>query len=304
MFLKPNSLIAAFLFTFVFLPFVVLSQARGKVLLDADTGNEVDDLYALARILLEDDLEIMGLNATHWQTSHWTLPKSMENSHRLNQMLLGELGLQLKANRGGIARMYDWGDRAQHSAAAYEIIRLAKELPEGERLTVIALGALTNVASAIYLDESIASKLTLYWFGTTYDFENGILRRHDFNSLMDPYALDVLLFSEVEMFVMPINVGAKMKFNFEKTREMISSNTIGKFLIDRWYTHLDGGRTERTLWDLALIEAYLHPEWATVTEVETSKDNGSKKLKYYSDIDKEKMSADFFEVINSFEKRP
>ncbi len=284
------------------MPFIVLSQGKGKILLDADTGNEVDDLYALARILLEDDLDILGLNATHWQTSHWTVPKSMENSHRLNQMILGELGMQLKTNRGGIARMYDWGDRAQHSAATYEIIRLVKELPEGEKLTVIALGALTNVASAIFLDESIASKLTLYWFGTSYDFEKEVLRRHDFNSLMDPYALDVLLFSEVEMYVMPNNVGTQMKFNFEKTKEMISSTSIGKFLIDRWYTHLDGGRAERTLWDLALIEAFLHPEWATITEVQTSKDNGSKKIKYYSDIDEEKMRADFFKVMNTFKK--
>ena len=80
------------------------------VILDADTGNEVDDLYALSRALIEPSWNILALNATHWQTSHWAIPESMENSHRLNGVLLGELGLSIKTRRGGVARMFDWGD--------------------------------------------------------------------------------------------------------------------------------------------------------------------------------------------------
>ena len=95
---------------------------KQRIVVDADTGNEVDDLYALVRILLEPSVEVTALNAAHWQTSHWTEPRSMENSHRLNQQLLGEMDMKVKTLRGASARMYDWGDRAQHSAAAYEII--------------------------------------------------------------------------------------------------------------------------------------------------------------------------------------
>ena len=41
-----------------------------RVLLDADTGNEVDDLYALVRGLIEPDWDVVGINATQWQASH------------------------------------------------------------------------------------------------------------------------------------------------------------------------------------------------------------------------------------------
>ena len=147
-------LLPLFLFCFFFLQ----GQEKLPVILDADTGNEVDDLYAVARTLIEPAWNVLALNATHWQTSHWAEPNTMENSHRLNQVLLGDLGLDVKTRRGGVARMFDWGDLAQHSAAAYEIIQQAKSLPEGEHLAVIALGALTNVASAIYIEPGIESR--------------------------------------------------------------------------------------------------------------------------------------------------
>ena len=114
-----------------------VAQDKTKVLIDADTANEVDDLFALSVILMDPSVEVTALNATQWQTAHWTTPKSMEDSHRLNQMLLGVMGLKVKTNRGGVARMYDWGDRAQHSAAAYEIIKQAKNLEEGEKVQVV-----------------------------------------------------------------------------------------------------------------------------------------------------------------------
>ena len=83
-----------FFFLFVLISIFSVAQKR-EVILDADTGNEVDDLYALVRILLEPSIEVTCLNAAHWQTSHWTVEQSMENSHRLNQQLLGELDMKI-----------------------------------------------------------------------------------------------------------------------------------------------------------------------------------------------------------------
>ena len=218
----------------------LLAQEKIPVILDADTGNEVDDLYALSRALIEPSWNILALNAAHWQTSHWAIPESMENSHRINQLILGELGLSIKTRRGGIARMFDWGDKAQHLAAAYEIIQQAKSLPDGQKLRVIALGALTNVASAIFIDPSIEARLDLYWLGSTYDFEKGIFKRQDFNCVMDVQALEILLMSKVSMHIMPVNVAAQMEFDFEATQKALKDkHQLGNILLERWYKHLD-----------------------------------------------------------------
>ena len=197
--------------------------------------------------------------------------------------------------------MYDWGDKAQHSAAAYEIIKQAKAMPAGEKLTVIALGALTNVASAIYIDPSIEPRIRLYWLGTNYDFDAGILNRTDFNSVMDVQALDHMLHSDVEMHVMPHSVAIGMDFSYEETAAHLrGKHPLGDYLVDRWDQHLDGLRKSRWIWDLALVEAMIHPEWAESVTITTSKDNGSKEITYYKAIDAEKMKAEFFEKLRTF----
>ena len=271
-----------------------------QVIVDADTGNEVDDFYALSLILADSSAKVTALNAAHWQTSHWAVKQTMENSHRLNQQLLGEMGLQVKTLRGGHARMYDWGDRAQHSAAAYEIIEQAKQ---NKKVTVIVLGALTNVASAVFISPEIAENLKVYWLGTTMDFDTKVLKRNDFNSLMDPFALDYLLDSKVDMNIVPINVAVDMEIEYEELSQAIGKTKLGKFLIKRWDDHLDGARKSRVLWDLALVSVFLNPEFGKTTIVQTSRDSGNRAITYYNHIDANAIYQDFYKVLSVFEKR-
>lgn len=271
---------------------------KSKIIVDADTANEVDDLYAVVQALIEPSWDIVALNATQWQTSHWTSPQSMEDSHRLNQMLTGHLGLNTPTKRGGQARMYDWGDKAQHSAAAYEIISQAKKMPEGEKITVIALGALTNVASALFIEPAIAKKMRLYWLGSNYDFEQQILSINDFNCVMDIQALFEVLHSDVEMSVMPINVAVDMQFDYSVTlKKFKDKHPLTDILIDRWTTHIDGSRKSRAIWDLALVSAIIHPQFATQQKIVTSKEFGSKPITYYKSIDAIKIRNAFFDSI-------
>lgn len=271
------------------------------VIIDADTSNEVDDPYAIARALIEPSWKVLALNATQWQASHWAEPQSMEASHRLNQVLLGEMGLSVKTRRGGAARMYDWGDKAQHSAAAYEIIQQAKQMPAKQKLTVLALGALTNVASAVTIDPAIQSRIRVYWLGTSYDFVSGIMKETDFNCVMDVQAVEIMLTSQVEMHLMPVNVAKQMEFTYAETEQQLRGrHRVGTFLCDRWYKHLGPSRRNRVIWDLALVEAMVHPEWAEEVEIKTSQENGGRNISYYRSIDAAKMKAEFFETINAY----
>ena len=288
---------------YLVLSFLMLSafgQTQNReIIVDADTGNEVDDLYALVRILLEPTVEVTALNAAHWQTSHWTMENSMENSHRLNQQLLGEMALNIPTFRGAAARMYDWGDRAQHSAAAYEIIRQANEKNE---ITILALGALTNVASAVFIKPEIAGKLKVYWLGTTMNFETKVLKRNDFNPLMDAYALDYLLDSEVELNIIPVSVASAMKIGFDEMEAKIGKHFLGKHLQKRWIDHIDGDRRSRTLWDLALISVFIHPEFAEKEVITTSRDSGNRPITFYKTIDAKAIYQDFYETLLAFER--
>ncbi len=291
-----------FLRLFVAILLCIVAPVSGQpkqIIVDADSGNEVDDLYALVRLLLEPKLEVTALNAAHWQTSHWTEPRSMENSHRVNQQLLGELQLEVKTLRGAPARMYDWGDRAQHSAAAYEIIHQATAK---EEVVILALGALTNIASAVFIQPTIAKHLKVYWLGTTLNFETGVLKRNDFNALMDPYALDYLLDSEVEMHIMPINVAAAMEIEYTELKAAIGKHPIGAYLIQRWDTHLDGSRKKRVLWDLGLVSAFITTDFAEKEVITTSRDSGNRPIMFYKSLDAEAVYQDFYKMLLAFER--
>ncbi len=266
-----------------------------KVIIDADTGNEVDDLYAVVRGLIEPSWEVVALNATQWQASQWATEKSMEDSHRLNDILLAYLKISdVPSNRGANNRLYDWGSKTQTSTASMAIVKAALK-SQNQKLTIIALGALTNVASAILDEPSITDKIRLYWLGSLYDFEKQAMSNTDFNSVMDIQAVDVILNSDVELHIIPNNVSGKMIFNWDQTESKLRGrHDLADYLLDRWYNHVDAGIDNRTIWDLALIQAVIHPEWAEEVKIMTSKERGQREIWMYRDIDTQKMQDEFF----------
>lgn len=275
-------------------PFCLEAQTK-KVIIDADTGNEVDDLYAVVRGLIEPSWQVLGLNATQWQVSHWATENSMEDSHRLNDILLSYLKIEdVASNRGANNRLYDWGNKTQTSVASMFITNEAHKTTN-EKLIVIALGALTNVASALLDDPSITNKIKLYWLGSTYDFENQAMKNTDFNSVMDIQAVDVVLNSKVELHIIPNNVSGKMIFDWKQTEDHFrGKHPLTDYLLDRWYLHVDAGVRQRTIWDLALIQAIIFPEWAEEVKITTSKERGQREISIYRNIDAQKMRDEFF----------
>lgn len=280
------------------------AQDKASVLIDADTGNEVDDLYAIVRCLIDSSFNIVGLSSAQWQASHWAVPNTLENSHRLNLEILSYLKMDhIPHPRGAADRLYDWGDDvAQHSAAAYHIINEANRVPPGEKLTVVVLGASTNLASAILIDPSIISKIRVYLLGTTLDMEKMIWKKEEFNCMMDIHAINVILDAEeLETHIMPINILFGFSFKMEETRkELEGKHPLTDFLYQRWVNHIGGAKHSRIVWDLALVECLIHPEYGHEILVDAPPENKSRKVFVYTSIDEAKMKADFFSSLRDY----
>lgn len=54
---------------------------------------------------------------------------------------------------------------------------------------------------------------------------------------------------------------------------------------------MDGGRYSRTIWDVALIQAMIHPEWTEEIKVSTFE---NPNVSIYSKIDAISMKEEFF----------
>jgi purine nucleosidase len=65
---------------------------RMRVIVDADTANEVDDLFAIARALVAPEFQVEGLTSALWR--HRGTPTSVELSQSLNEKLLDHAGLR------------------------------------------------------------------------------------------------------------------------------------------------------------------------------------------------------------------
>ena len=268
------------------------AQAPRDVFLDADTANEVDDLYAIVRAFAEPGWRIPVLASAQWQASQWATAETAEVSYRLNRYLAAHLGAgdSTAVVRGAHRRMYDWGHLAVHSHASDALLANAADRSARDPLTVVALGALTNVASALYIDPTLAERIELYWLGSTYDFAADRRGLTDFNAVMDPQAAHLVLeHPTLRTHVLPVSEVGEHRVRYGDVEAALGGKgPLADVLLRRWRDHVDGSVGERVLWDVALVELLSDPSLAT--EV-SAPDYGGARVTAYRAIDGERLFA-------------
>lgn len=281
----------------------LMLPGQTRVWLDADTANEIDDLYALTRALTAPELRPVALSSAQWKQSPLAEGNTLEASQLLNEALLGLLGKSdLPHPRGSLVPVYWWGqDRAAYSGAAYRLMLEARKTPAGERLTVVALGALTNVASALMMDPSIAARMRLYWLGA--EVREGVWNKNEFNCLNDIHALnEVLDARELELNVMPANVASALKFDYAETAARLRGRgRLAEFLLNRWDRHAPGAATW-IMWDLAGVQWLLEPDQVQSRMAPGPPENAKREVRVATSIDAAAMRASFWKAIERIVK--
>lgn len=289
-----------------------LFAQKQKVWLDADTGNEMDDLYAIVRLLRAPDIEVLGLSSAHFNNADLLVfekwngydtkgLKTAAESQRLNEQILRAMDLLNIPHPMGADRQIGraWGgEEPRDSPAAEAIISAARSMSPGEKLHVLTLGALTNIASALILAPDILPKVRCYALGARYDAKTKAWGKNEFNIRNDLNAFDYLLNLEgCDFVVMPVGTALPLQFDREETyRRLDESNATEKILANRWREHFPTNNTW-VMWDLALVEAYLRPDLATLKKVKTPRENRRRKIEAYVDIDEKAMAEDFWKRL-------
>ena len=302
--------IKTFLLFLLFSP-CILAQTQ-KVWLDADTGNEMDDLYAIARVLKDDQIKLIGLSSAHfnnpdllvfdkWNAYDTEGLVTVEDSQRLNVEMLEIMGMLELPHPLGADRQIGraWGGKEpRDSPAAQEIIRAVYELAQGEKLDILTLGALTNIASAIIIDPSIIPKIRVYSLGARYFIDKKAWSKNEFNIRNDLNAFDYLMdLEELDFTVMPVEEALPLQFDREETYENLNDKLpLEKMLADRWREQNPQSQT-RVMWDLALVQAYLRPDLTKVLTVNAPPENKKLSVKIFARIDAEAMEKEFYEVL-------
>ena len=139
------------------------------VVLDTDTYNEIDDQFALSYLLRSGEkLTVKALCAAPFFNDNSTSPEDgMERSYReiFNLLHLAEReDLNPIVFEGSRTYLPDEHTPVD-SPAARELVRLARGYSPEKPLFVVAIGAITNVASALLKDPAIADNVVIVWLG-------------------------------------------------------------------------------------------------------------------------------------------
>lgn len=270
-----------------------------RILIDADTANEIDDLYAIVRALAEPNLNIVGLSSAQWN-HRLSPPETVLLSQKLNEDLLGLMErYDIPSPMGAEMIMgKPWGgEEPRDSPAAQLMIREARRTPEGEKLVIASLGAVTNVASAIKLAPDIIPKVACYMLSGRFYAERKVWDKDEFNLRNDLNAANFLFNAEgLELHVMPVNILLDFKFRQEEVLDRLAGRgNVGDYLATRWLTHSPSSETW-IMWDLALIIAVLRPDLATQASFMTPPENTQREVQVYTSVNEKAMLEDWWKI--------
>lgn len=295
--------------------FNTFSQKQ-KVWFDTDMGNEMDDIFALTRLLVEaNKYDIVGVSSAHFNNADllvfekWNqYPTKGINTVKIsqeeNEKLLGAFKMMNIPHPMGADRQMgrSWGEYTPRpSDMTKKLIDVVQTLPAGERLDVIFIGAATNIASAIAIEPSIAKKIRLFCMSGRYDAKEKIWNKDEFNVRADLNAVNYLFNNQdIEWYIMPAETCKVLTFNREDTYSRLDSKyPVENLLKQRWIESNPDDKT-RIIWDLAAVEAYLSPEMANVKSVKTPLENHQHKVNVYIKIDEEAMFNRFWGTLKAY----
>lgn len=243
---------------------LALPGGRLDMVLDTDTYNEVDDQFALCYALLSPErLNVKAVYAAPYFNERSAGPKDgMERSYGEIVRLLGLLGRDAEgfAFRGSDRWLGEDGVPVD-SPAARDLVRRAMAREEGDFLYVAAIGAITNVASALLMEPRIARRIAVVWLGGN---PTGYPHTSEFNLAQDLAASRVVLDCGVPLTLIPcMGVASHMLTTVQELRECIGGkNALCDALVEQFCAYSDDHfGWGKEIWDIAAIGYMIDPEW-------------------------------------------
>lgn len=236
-----------------------------RVVLDTDTDNEVDDQFALAHLALSPDrVSLEAVYAAPYLNERCTSPEDgMEKSYNEILMVQERLGgATFPALRG--SRRYLSGGPPVESEATEDLIARAKD--GDETLWVVAIGACTNVASALLLAPEIAPRIHVVWLGGhALDWPH----TWEFNLQQDVEASRTLLEARAPLTLVPcMGVTSHLLVTVPELEAWLDGRSaLGSFLTGRVRDHhSEHFAWAKELWDVGASAVVLDPAWTQLEE--------------------------------------
>ncbi len=246
---------------------LLVPKGKIDVVLDTDTYNEIDDQFAVAYALRSDDkLCIKAIYAAPFFNSNSTSPADgMEKSY---EEIIKLLTITKRENL--INCVYKGADRYLPdentpviSQAARDLVSRAMSYTPERPLYVVAIGAITNIASALLIAPEITDKIVVVWLGGhSHEWHD----TREFNMTQDIAAARVIFGCDVSLVQIPC-CGVASGFyttKYELEHWLCGKNELCDYLasatIKAAESYASGKPWSRVIWDVVAVAWLLNDD--------------------------------------------
>ena len=288
----------------------LLTPPSGPVsmVLDTDTYNEIDDQFALVYALLSEQLRVEAIYAAPFSNLGSAGPADgMEKSYQeigriLERMDRSDEDLVFRGSKSYLPSP----ETPVRSPAAEDLIQKALGPRDGPLYT-LAIGAITNVASAILLEPEIVRHIVVVWLGGQPHYWH---TANEFNLGQDPAAARVVFDCGVPLVHIACkNVAEHLRTTLPEMETYVKGRgAIGDYLYEIFEAYYDDHYARsKVLWDLSAV-AYLNdPAWVP-TELRPSpilrddltwgeEDPARHLIRQAIDVDRDAVFGDLFRKL-------
>ncbi|WP_274653603.1 nucleoside hydrolase [Paenibacillus humicola] len=239
-------------------------NGRIRMVLDTDTYNEIDDQFAIAYAVKSPErLKIEAFYAAPFHNELSSGPedgmeKSYRELHKIASLLPEMSGTPIL--RGSTAYL-PGPDTPVESEAARDLVRRAMASPDDDPLYVVAIGAITNIASAIAMEPRIAGKIVIVWLGgNALHWPD----TNEFNLAQDLHASRIVLDSGVPLVLIPcMGAASHLLTTLSEMRDYVrGSGQLGDYLYETYKAcSADHFGYSRVIWDISAVAWLLNDGW-------------------------------------------
>ena len=271
------------------------------VVIDADAANGGDDLLAIWRIMIAEEIEVRGLFSSQWRLADLDNDSTVKSNQLLHSYILSHFRKSRIPRSPGseLPLAYSGEKSGKENEASASLIKLAEGLPYGQKLDVLCLGSATNLAAAILARPDISDRIVCHIQGPQYNPSRRAWNKNNPVSRLDLDAMNILLNSEkLEVYLLPANVASEMIVEKTSIRDAMDRKDSLMQFISR--ICLETGPDNDTLFcgSLALAEAFLNPDMVTLKQLITPPENSQRKIYVCTKIDAERMQKDLLKWID------
>ncbi len=236
-----------------------------SIVLDTDTYNEIDDQFALAYAVLAENIQVEAIYAAPFHNRRSSGPgDGMQKSYQEIHRILGRLrtmgvAVPERVCKGAQSFLAEQ-EKPVESEATRDLVTRAMQ--ERERpLYVVAIGAITNVASALLIEPRVRERIVVVWLGGQPQYWP---TAREFNLEQDLVASQIVLDCGVPLMRIPCkNVAQHLNTTvFELAHFLEGKNALCDYLFEttKQYMH-EHDALSKVIWDVSGVAWFRDALW-------------------------------------------